>query len=71
MAFKTKYLERSKIRSLRVPQTMFDFLQQYSQQVEHPQLTANDFIVRLITNSDDYKVYLRNKDNEAKQPALF
>lgn len=71
MAFKTKYLERSKIRSLRVPQTMFDFLQQYSQQVEQPQLTANDFIVRLITNSDDYKVYLRNKDNEAKQPALF
>lgn len=71
MAFKTKYLERSKIRSLRVPTTMFDFLQQYSQQVEHPQLTANDFIVRLITNSDDYKVYLRNKDNEAKQPALF
>lgn len=71
MAFKTKYLERSKIRSLRVPQTMFDFLQQYSQQVEHPQLTANDFIVRLITNSDDYQVYLRNKDNEAKQPALF
>lgn len=71
MAFKTKYLERSKIRSLRVPQTMFDFLQQYSQQVEQPQLTANDFIVRLITNSDDYQVYLRNKDNEAKQPALF
>jgi hypothetical protein len=71
MAFKTKYQERSKIRSLRVPTTMFDFLQQYSQQVEHPQLTANDFIVRLITNSDDYKVYLRNKDNEAKQPALF
>ena len=71
MAFKTKYLERSKIRSLRVPTTMFDFLQQYSQQVEQPQLTANDFIVRLITNSDDYKVYLRNKDNEAKQPALF
>lgn len=71
MAFKTKYQERSKIRSLRVSQTMFDFLQQYSQQVEHPQLTANDFIVRLITNSDDYKVYLRNKDNEAKQPALF
>ena len=71
MAFKTKYLERSKIRSLRVSQTMFDFLQQYSQQVEQPQLTANDFIVRLITNSDDYKVYLRNKDNEAKQPALF
>lgn len=71
MAFKTKYLERSKIRSLRVPQTMFDFLQQYSQQVEQPQLTANDFIVRLITNSDDYKVYLRNKDNETKQPALF
>lgn len=71
MAFKTKYLERSKIRSLRVPQTMFDFLQQYSQQVEQPQLTANDFIVRLITNSDDYKVYLRNKDNEIKQPALF
>jgi hypothetical protein len=71
MAFKTKYLERSKIRSLRVPQTMFDFLQQYSQQVEQPQLTANDFIVRLITNSDDYKVYLRNKDNEVKQPALF
>jgi hypothetical protein len=50
---------------------MFDFLQQYSQQVEQPQLTANDFIVRLITNSDDYQVYLRNKDNEAKQPALF
>ena len=71
MAFKTKYLERSKIRSLRVPQTMFDFLQQYSQQVQQPQLTANDFIVRLITNSDDYKVYLRNKDNEVKQPALF
>lgn len=71
MAFKTKYQERSKIRSLRVPTTMFDFLQQYSQQVEHPQLTANDFIVRLITSSDDYKVYLRNKDNEAKQPALF
>lgn len=71
MAFKTKHQERSKIRSLRVPVTMFDFLQQYSQQVEHPQLTANDFIVRLITNSDDYKVYLRNKDNEAKQPALF
>ena len=71
MAFKTKYQERSKIRSLRVPTTMFDFLQQYSQQVEHPQLTANDFIVRLITNSDNYKVYLRNKDNEAKQPALF
>jgi hypothetical protein len=71
MAFKTKYLERSKIRSLRVSQTMFDFLQQYSQQVEQPQLTANDFIVRLITNSDDYKVYLRNKDNEVKQPALF
>lgn len=71
MAFKTKYLERSKIRSLRVSQTMFDFLQQYSQQVEQPQLTANDFIVRLITNSDDYKVYLRNKDNETKQPALF
>ena len=71
MAFKTKYVERSKIRSLRVPQTMFDFLQQYSQQVEQPQLTANDFIVRLITNSDDYKVYLRNKDNEVKQPALF
>ena len=71
MAFKTKYQERSKIRSLRVPQTMFDFLQQYSQQVEQPQLTANDFIVRLITNSDDYKVYLRNKDNEVKQPALF
>lgn len=71
MAFKTKYLERSKIRSLRVPQTMFDFLQQYSQQVEQPQLTANDFIVRLITNSDDYKVYLRNKDNGIKQPALF
>ena len=71
MAFKTKYQERSKIRSLRVPTTMFDFLQQYSRQVEQPQLTANDFIVRLITNSDDYKVYLRNKDNEAKQPALF
>lgn len=71
MAFKTKYLERSKVRSLRVSQTMFDFLQQYSQQVEQPQLTANDFIVRLITNSDDYKVYLRNKDNEIKQPALF
>lgn len=71
MAFKTKYQERSKIRSLRVPTTMFDFLQQYSQQVEQPKLTANDFIVRLITNSDDYKVYLRNKDNEAKQPALF
>lgn len=71
MAFKTKYLERSKIRSLRVPQTMFDFLQQYSQQVEQTQLTANDFIVRLITNSDDYQVYLRNKDNEVKQPALF
>ena len=71
MAFKTKYQERSKIRSLRVPTTMFDFLQQYSQQVEQPQLTANDFLVRLITNSDDYKVYLRNKDNEAKQPALF
>jgi len=71
MAFKTKYLERSKVRSLRVSQTMFDFLQQYSQQVEQPQLTANDFIVRLITNSDDYKVYLRNKDNEVKQPALF
>ena len=71
MAFKTKYQERSKIRSLRVPTRMFDFLQQYSQQVEHPQLTANDFIVRLITNSDDYQVYLRNKDNEAKQPALF
>ena len=71
MAFKTKYLERSKIRSLRVSQTMFDFLQQYSQHVEQPQLTANDFIVRLITNSDDYKVYLRNKDNEVKQPALF
>lgn len=71
MAFKTKYQERSKIRSLRVPTTMFDFLQQYSQQVEQPQLTANDFIVRLIINSDDYKVYLRNKDNETKQPALF
>lgn len=71
MVFKTKYQERSKIRSLRVPATMFDFLQQYSLQVEHPQLTANDFIVRLITNSDDYQVYLRNKDNEVKQPALF
>ena len=67
MAYKKKH-EGSKVRSIRVSDSMFDFLRSFNKQQE---LSANDFVVDLIENSTEYHQYLINKNNEVKQPALF
>jgi hypothetical protein len=72
MAYKKKH-EGSKVRSIRVSDSMFDFLRSFNKQQELSRqlLTANDFVVDLIENSTEYHQYLINKNNEVKQPALF
>lgn len=67
MAYKKKH-EGSKVRSIRVSDSMFDFLRSFNKQQE---LSANDFVVDLIENSTEYHQYLINKNNEVKQPAFF
>lgn len=65
--------EKSKIRSFRVPQTLDNFFKETFVNGKKSALTANDFFLDLIENSQEYKDYLRKQaeEEDKNQPTLF
>ncbi|EAI3865162.1 hypothetical protein A0Z84_08495 [Campylobacter upsaliensis] len=65
--------ENSKIRSFRIPQIIDNFFKDAFIKNQSSCITANDFLLNLIENSQEYKDYLRKKaEQENKnQPSLF
>lgn len=61
--------EQSKNRSIRMSKSMIDFLQSIS--AKKQEVTANDFIINLIENSDEYKAFMKHYKADDKSLSLF
>ncbi len=61
--------EQSNIRAIRMPKSMIDFLKVITDRKE--EVTANDFVVNLISASDEYKKFMRSYDKDHQSASLF
>lgn len=68
MPFPKKY-EGSKTRGLRLDCVTHNFLRENF--LNNKEKTANDFIIELIKNSDEYKNYLIKKSQLDNEPKLL
>ena len=69
MPYPKKY-EKSVIRSMRVPQSLDSFFREFFARQNNSELTANEFIVRLVEDTKEYQTYQAQKFAESSEPKL-